>query len=93
MLPLRRDGKRGGLKNYKYACRKYEEFIEEGKLPPLLINGHDLIAMGLKPGPIFKKLLDRVRSLQLDEKISTREEALVIIRNGIKEFRKSGGKL
>jgi len=82
----------GGLKNYKYACTKYEEFIEEGKLPPPLINGHDLIALGLKPGPIFKKLLDNVRLLQLDEKISTKKEALAIIRNGIKEYEKSGGK-
>jgi len=83
----------GGLKNYGYACRKYEEFLEEGKLPPPLVTGYDLIDLGLEPGPIFKRILDNIRALQLDEKIKTKEEALDVVRNGLKEFEKSGGKL
>jgi tRNA nucleotidyltransferase/poly(A) polymerase len=41
-----------------------------------LLTGDDLIAMGLKPGPEFKKILDEVELLWLEGRIRTREEAL-----------------
>ena len=43
--------------------------------PPPLLTGDDLKAMGLKPGPRFKPLLDEVRALQLDGVLTTRGEA------------------
>jgi poly(A) polymerase len=43
--------------------------------PPELIDGADLQAMGLTPGPQFKGILNAVRDAQLNEEISTREEA------------------
>lgn len=48
--------------------------------PPELISGRDLIGQGLSPGPQFKALLDTVRDAQLNGKISTRDEALELIR-------------
>ena len=46
-------------------------------VPPVaLIQGRDLIALGLKPSPEFKKILKRVYSLQLEGEISTYEEAV-----------------
>jgi len=45
-----------------------------------LLYGRDLIALGLKPSPLFKKMLERVYQLQLDGKISKKEEALEYIR-------------
>jgi tRNA nucleotidyltransferase/poly(A) polymerase len=47
--------------------------------PPPLITGDDLTAMGLTPGKQFKTLLDAVRRAQLDEKISSREEAMQLV--------------
>jgi poly(A) polymerase len=47
--------------------------------PPPLLTGQDLIAMGLKPGPEFKRLLDAVREAQLDERIATKEQALELV--------------
>jgi len=41
-----------------------------------LINGYDLIALGLKPGPIFKTILQEIFDMQLEEKLKTKEEAL-----------------
>jgi poly(A) polymerase len=41
-----------------------------------LINGYDLINLGLKPGPIFKKILQEVEDLYLEGKVKNREEAL-----------------
>lgn len=41
-----------------------------------LVTGHDLIALGLKPGPAFKVILDELMDLQAEDRISSREEAL-----------------
>jgi poly(A) polymerase len=43
--------------------------------PPPLLTGDDLKGMSLKPGPLFKKLLDEVRALQLDGQLKDRREA------------------
>jgi poly(A) polymerase len=48
--------------------------------PPPLITGNDLKALGLKPGPEFKRLLDAVREAQLDGELRTREDALARVR-------------
>lgn len=41
-----------------------------------LVNGYDLIALGMKPGPIFKKILQELLDLQLEGKVSEKPEAL-----------------
>jgi poly(A) polymerase len=43
--------------------------------PPQLISGDDLIALGLQPGPKFRDILETIRDAQLNEEISTHEEA------------------
>jgi poly(A) polymerase len=48
--------------------------------PPPLVSGGDLIALGLDPGPRFKQILDAVREAQLDGTVTTREEALALVR-------------
>jgi hypothetical protein len=49
--------------------------------PALLLNGHDLIALGFTPGPIFSEILSGLEDLQLEGKILTREEALAWVRS------------
>lgn len=51
-----------------------------GLAPPPLLTGDDLHAMGLKPGPAFKQILDAVYHAQLEEKVSTPEEARELAR-------------
>ncbi len=41
-----------------------------------LIDGYDLIALGLIPGPIFKIILQELLDMQLEGKIKTKEEGL-----------------
>lgn len=48
----------------------------EGKLPPPLLGGQDLIAMGVSPGARMGDLLKKIYDEQLERKIRTREEAL-----------------
>ena len=44
--------------------------------PPPLVSGDDLQAIGLRPGPKFKAILQTIRDVQLDGEVQTREEAL-----------------
>ena len=43
-----------------------------------LINGYDLIALGMEPGPKFKIILQELFDLQLEGKIKSKEEGLKI---------------
>ena len=44
--------------------------------PAPFVTGRDLIEMGISPGPQFKTILQTIRDGQLDDEISSREEAL-----------------
>ena len=78
---------------YDYCKAKLAEFgAELGKEsetkainPDRLITGDDLIALGLTPGPMFKELLRAVEDAQLEETITTKEEALVLVTTLLKE--------
>ena len=43
---------------------------------PRLISGRDLIDLGLRPGPVFKKILDTVEQAQVEGKVNNRRQAL-----------------
>ena len=66
----------GMVDNYEFLKLKREEFASEPLIPPPLITGEDLKALGLKPGPRFKEILDAVATRQLEGTLRTREEAL-----------------
>ena len=48
--------------------------------PPLL-TGKDLIALGLSPGPLFKKILTAVDLARMEGGITTQKEALALAKN------------
>jgi poly(A) polymerase len=50
--------------------------------PPPLVTGTDLLAAGVLPGPAMGEALQRIRRLQLDGEIATREEAIAAVRSG-----------
>jgi poly(A) polymerase len=70
----------GDLSLYEFAKRKFEELGEEQIRPPLLLTGEDLIAAGYKPGPGFRQMLTLAEDAQLEGTITTREEALELVR-------------
>ncbi|MCF6206329.1 MAG: HD domain-containing protein [Sulfurovum sp.] len=53
--------------------------VKEKPLEPL-IRGRDLIAMGMKPSPRFKEILDAVYALQLDGAFPDKEAALEYVK-------------
>ena len=46
-----------------------------------LLRGRDLIKLGLRPSPSFKKILDEVYHLQLNGELSSYKEALEYVKN------------
>ncbi len=66
----------GDLTDYNFCQQMRKQFKEEELKPLRLLTGDDLIAMGLKPGPIFSKVLTQVYDEQLEGKIRTKEGAL-----------------
>jgi poly(A) polymerase len=64
------------LDNYEFLRRKKEEFANEPIIPPPLVTGNDLIAIGMKPGPKFGEILEAVETRQLEGALKTRAEAL-----------------
>lgn len=71
----------GDLSNYEFCTNKLAEVSVEEMRPQPLINGRDLIAMGLEPGPIFGIILSAVEDAQLEGSITTREQALALARD------------
>ncbi len=54
--------------------------------PPKLVSGHDLMAaLGLLPGPLVGRLLERVREAQAEGRVASKEEALALARRALRE--------
>ena len=64
------------MENYEFLLRKRDEFANEPIIPPPLVSGDDLIALGLNPGPMFGEILEGVETRQLEGGLQTRDEAL-----------------
>jgi poly(A) polymerase len=61
------------------AWRFYQERLAPARQPRLL-SGDDLCALGLAPGPEFRRLLTAVEEAQWEGQVTTREEALALVR-------------
>ena len=70
----------GMLDNYEFLLAKQEEFSKEPIIPPPLVRGDDLIAMGMKPGPQFGAILEAVETRQLEGMLKNRDEALAWVK-------------
>ena len=64
------------LENHEFLEAKQAEFAAIPPKPPPLISGHDLIALGMEPGPALGALLRELEEQQLEDKLRTRAEAL-----------------
>jgi poly(A) polymerase len=70
----------GKLGNHEFCRQKRVEFADT-VVPPRLLTGHDLIAMGYAPGPHFKEILTAVEDAALENRIATKEEAEQLVRD------------
>jgi len=70
------DAKSRKSKAIEWIEKKAKELEVENEAPKPLVQGRDLINLGLKPSPEFKKILDYCYESQLDGKFKNKEEAL-----------------
>lgn len=67
------------------SCKqRLSQLIQEWNPPPW-ITGSDLIQAGLRPGPVFGKLLAQARSMQLDGKLTNQQMAIDWLRAQIEK--------
>jgi poly(A) polymerase len=69
------------LDNYDFVQKYIRDTPAEQMRPARLLTGDDLLEMGFRPGPSFKKMLDAVEEAQLNDLIRTREEAIEFLKS------------
>jgi poly(A) polymerase len=74
-------GSHGLLDHHEFCLQKLAEYSSEELRPSPLLTGEDLIAMGYPPGPVFGKILRAVEDAQLAGRITTPEEARLLVRD------------
>ncbi|MBI4368294.1 MAG: CCA tRNA nucleotidyltransferase [Candidatus Omnitrophica bacterium] len=75
----------GKLELHRFLKRKLKEFKAQALKPDRLLTGHDLIHLGIKPGPIMKEILEEAYTLQLEGKVTSRDEAIAWVRQAFKK--------
>jgi poly(A) polymerase len=76
------------LDHVTYCRRLLAESTPADLNPPPLLTGDDLKQMGIPQGPVYKRLLDAVREAQLDGTITTKEEAIELVKRLLAEWEK-----
>lgn len=66
----------GDLSNYEFVRAKLEKYSDEPILPPPLLRGDDLLALGVEPGPLVGEILEKVADAQLEGRLADRDEAI-----------------
>jgi poly(A) polymerase len=68
------------LDAYQYAKTFLVQTSPEEVRPTRLLTGDDLSEMGYAPGPVFQTILRSLEDAQLEGAITTKEEALALVR-------------
>lgn len=59
---------------------RYGEIEDQLKANPLPVTGNDLVALGMKPSPEFKKIIDTFKAMYIKNPLTPREEYLKLVR-------------
>jgi len=70
-------GSHGDTGHVVFLREKQKQFASEPVLPRPLADGHDVMMRGVEAGPLVGIILRELRELQLNDEITTREEAVV----------------
>ncbi len=77
---------RGDYKAGEWLLEKAKALKVQNRPLDNLLQGRDLINLGLEPSPEFKMILDEVYELQIDGAVSSKEEALDYVRGSLKSI-------
>jgi len=70
--------------------RQFSIFVTNLSLVKAEIDGNDLKSFGLRAGPLFREILDRVRDARLDGRVAGREDELQLAQQLARSLRQSG---
>ncbi len=70
----------GDLDTISWISDYLDRHPKEECRPAPLVTGKELIAMGYRPGPLFKEILSAVEDAQLEGTVSTAAEAQALVR-------------
>lgn len=74
-------------KKKRQMKNRVKQFITELRSIRIYITGKDLEELGVKPGPLYKEIINKIYREKINGKIKTREEELELLRVMIKEKR------
>ncbi|HKQ50265.1 MAG TPA: CCA tRNA nucleotidyltransferase [Phycisphaerae bacterium] len=72
---------------YKKISTRAKRIPPTAVAPPPLVSGTDLMRLGQKPGPLYKKVLDRVYYAQLNGDVKKKSEAMALARRVVDEVK------
>ena len=75
------------LENYEFVREFLANTPPQEVRPARLITGEDLKALGFRPGPAFKEILNAVEEAQLNGKISSHEQAVSLVEDTFASLR------
>lgn len=64
----------------QYCLDRLKTWSPEQLNPPPLVTGEDVAALGVPKGPLYRQLLEGVRTAQLNEEVNNREEGLALLK-------------
>jgi hypothetical protein len=74
---------------YDKLLRVWQERVQPVQSAQPLLNGHDLIdELGLRPGPLMGKILNRLQDARMEGRVATRSEALALAGRYMRELEK-----
>jgi poly(A) polymerase len=68
-------GSHGALDHYEFLAQQAAELEKQPAIRPPLLTGNDLMALGVKPGPVMGALLAEIREKQLQDELKTPRQA------------------
>jgi poly(A) polymerase len=80
-------GSHARLDIYDFLVAQKEELQKMPQIQPPLLTGSDLIALGMKPGPPMGELLAELREKQLQDELTTPEEAREWVKTRLESHR------
>ena len=70
----------------KRVKKVLEKYVNEWRYIQPLMRGDDLKDMGFKPGPIYREILNTLKSARLQDKIKTREEEQQLVLDKFRHY-------
>jgi len=66
----------GRMDNVIFFLDRHRELAATPPVPPPLVNGRDLLALGMPPGPALGRLLAEIADRQIEGQFASRDDAL-----------------